>query len=203
VYWLLLALVISPLGDEALAGLGIGFQVFEGLSFPCFLGVAMAGASLVGHSVGAQDPEGALEAVRSARFAGRIFGIGFAGIFLFGGGFLAGFFEADPAVYEETLRYVRILAFSQYWVAMEAANEKVLVGSGQTRAIYWMSPLGNLLRVPLGWALAIALGFGTAGVWWAINATTWLKAWLFWSKVQRGDWLDEALADARREAAED
>ena len=199
VYWLLLSLVISELGDEALAGLGIGFQVFEGLSFPCYLGISIAGASLVGHSVGAQDRAGAMEAMRSARFVGRLFGLGWAALFYFGGGLLAGHFQSDEGVYRETLRYVHILAFSQYWVAMEAVNEKVLVGAGRTRPILWISPLGNALRVPLGYFFAIALGFGTAGVWWSINATSCLKALLFWHKVQHGPWLDEALADSRRE----
>ena len=203
VYFLLFALVISELGDDVMAGLGIGFQVFEGVAFPCFLGVSIAGASLIGHSIGAQDREGALEAMRSSRYAGRIVGLLFAAIFYFAGFYFAGFFRTDEGVYEQTLLYVQVLAFSQYWVAIEAVNEKVLLGSGQTRPILWISPLGNVVRVPLGWFLALGLGWGAAGMWWAINATTWLKAYLFWRKVQRGPWLDLALADARREQEEE
>lgn len=200
VYWLLLALVIKQLGDAAIAGLGIGFQVFEGLAFPCYLGVAIAGASLVGNSIGARDRAGAREAVRSARFGAWILGLSFAGIFYFGGPYVASWFVTDEAVYRETCDYVRILAFSQLFVAIEAVNEKVLLGSGQTRPILWISPLGNVLRIPIGWVLALTLGFGSIGVWWAINVTTTLKAFLFWRKVQEGTWLDRALEDADREA---
>ena len=102
-------------------------------------------------------------------------------------------FTDDPGVAEQTIVYVRALGFSQYWVAVEAANEKVLLGSGQTRSILWISPVGNVLRVPLGWFLALGPpALGATGVWWAINLTTCLKAFLFWQRVQSGRWLEAA-----------
>ncbi|MEO0651030.1 MAG: MATE family efflux transporter, partial [Planctomycetota bacterium] len=58
VYWALLALVLSKLSTAAIAALGIGFQVFEGISYPIFLGLGMACASLVGQRLGAHDPDG-------------------------------------------------------------------------------------------------------------------------------------------------
>ncbi|MFT4980058.1 MAG: MATE family multidrug resistance protein [Myxococcota bacterium] len=33
-----------------------------------------------------------------------------------------------------------------------------------------------MLRIPLSWFLAFPLGWGAAGVWWAINITTYAKA---------------------------
>ena len=93
-----------------------------------------------------------------------------------------------------TLEYVRILALSQVFVAAETVNEKVLLGAGFTRPILWIAPLGNVLRLPLGALLAFPVGLGSAGVWWAINLTTVLKAWLFRRRVEAGDWLDHALS---------
>jgi len=189
VYLLLLNQVLAPLSTEVKAGLGIGFQVFEGLAFPCYLGVGIAAASLVGQKLGARDADGAFEVVSAARFVARCLGLLMTGVFIFLGPLIVPLFTQDPGVERETLLYISILAFSQYWVSVEAVNEKILLGAGYTRPIFWISGLGNLLRIPLAWALASHFGFGAAGVWWAINSTTYLKAGLFWKTVQRGKWL--------------
>lgn len=188
VYWILLRVVLAPLGEAAMAGLGIGFNAFEGLSFPFFLGVAVAGSSLVGRRLGAGDERAAREVVSSARLVGRLFGIAFALLFWFGGPWLVPLFAGEEAVRREALTYVRILAFSQLFVAEETVHEKALHGAGFTGPIFTISTLGNALRIPLGWWLALRLEWGAAGVWWAINATTVLKAALFRLEFERGGW---------------
>jgi MATE family multidrug resistance protein len=40
----------------------------------------------------------------------------------------------------------------------------------------------------LTYLFALPLGGGAAGVWWAINLTSGIKAGLFWWRVRRGDW---------------
>ena len=192
VYWALLYFVIAPLGPAVVAGLGLGFQVFEGVAFPTYLGVAIATSSLVGRSLGAADVPGALDAVKSARLVAHVLGLAMTAAFLFGAGPLTRHFTTDPAVAAETVRYVVILAFSQLFVAVETVNEKVLLGAGETRPILFISTAGNLARVPLAWLLALGLGLGPAGVWWAINTTTGAKAFFLWRNVQSGRWTRRA-----------
>lgn len=190
VYQVLFALVLARLSTDVRAGLGIGFNAFESISFPFFLGVAIAGSSLVGRNLGANDRDGARLAVRNVRRLGHLTGAAFTALFLVGGPLVAPLYSSDPAVIRETVGYVQALAFSQFFVAMETVNEKVLQGAGHTRPIFWISSIGNLLRIPLAWLLAISLGWAGQGVWWAINVTTWFKAWLFHREVDRGQWLN-------------
>ena len=191
-YWGLLAIVIRHLPPAVTGGLGVGFQVFEGIAFPTYLGTSLACASLVGNAIGAGDTALALEYARGARVVGRALGVLAAVAFLLGGRFVAPLFTLDPDVLAETLVYVQVLAFSQYWVATQVINEKVLLGAGHTRPIVWITGSGDLLRIPLAWWFALSLELGAAGVWWAINATTLYKAGLLWWVVERGGWLGRA-----------
>lgn len=193
VYFALIRTVLAPLGDAVLGGLGIGFNAFEGIAFPFFLGVAIAGSSLVGRNLGAGARELALQAVRSTRVVGLAAGALFTAIFALLAPSLVPVFTDDQAVAAEAVRYVRILAASQLFVAVETVHEKVLLGSGHTAPIFWISVPGNVLRVPLAWLLAVHWGGGAAGVWWAINVTTLLKAVAFTWMVRRGTWTSRPL----------
>jgi len=192
VYWALFALVLDQLAEEVKAGLGIGFQVFEGLAFPAYLGIGLAGSSLVGRSLGARDREACLVWVRTVRRIGYSAGLAFSLVFWFGGPLLAGEFTQDPAVHAQVIGYTSVLAFSQLFVAVETINEKVLLGSGHTAPIAPITLIGNAVRVPLAMLFALTLGWGASGVWWAINVSTYLKALAYRHVVERGRWLDAA-----------
>ena len=73
-------------------------------------------------------------------------------------------------------------------MALESAFEGALNGSGATRTVFWVSAPWNGLRIPLAWAMAFPLGMGAAGIWWAINITTFAKAFMKGWIVWRGRW---------------
>ena len=169
-----------------------------GGAFAGAAGLAVAGASLVGRNLGAGAEQLAAQAVRSMRRLGLVAGASFAALFVLLAPQLVPLFTDDPAVAAEAVRYVRILSASQLFVAMETVHEKVLLGAGHTAPISWISVPGNLLRVPLAWLFAVEWGAGAAGVWWAINATTLLKAVAFVWLVHRGTWRTRTVAQAAR-----
>ena len=188
VYFALLRLVLSALDRDVTAALGIGFNAFEGVSFPTFLGVAVAGSSIVGRHLGAGAPELARAAVGSVRRLELGLGCAFALLFLLAGPWLVPLLTQDPGVAREAVLYLRVLAIGQVFVALEAGNEKVLLGAGHTLPILCISVPGNLLRVPLAWWLALHLDGGAAGVWWALTFSTVLKAGALHWTVERGGW---------------
>ncbi len=189
VYWALLRVAVSPLGPEVNAALGVGFSALESFTWPAFLGVSLGVASVVGRRLGAGEPEQARAAVRLALPLSVGLGLVAAAAFWFGAAPLSALFTDDPAVLAQAVVYARVLAFSQLFVALEALFEGGLEGAGDTRTLlFWSAPL-NALRVPLGWALAIPLGWGAAGVWWAINLTTFAKALGKGYAIARGRWL--------------
>lgn len=189
VYWGLLKTTVSPLGAHVNAALGIGFSALEGFTWPLFHGIALASASLVGRALGAQRPDLAQRVLRTALPVSTVLGIAATAAFYFGAVPLTGLFTDDDLVHRAAAEYAVILAASQLFLAWESLGEGVLAGAGATRVVFWCSAPLNLLRIPLAWVLAFPLGWGPAGVWWAINLTTYgkaaLKGWMAW----RGRWL--------------
>jgi len=190
VYWALLYFVVSPLGPHINAALGIGFSALESVTWPAFHGVSLAVASVVGRSLGAGRPEEARRAVKLALPLITGMGITASLTFWLGGSFLTGLFTEDPRVHEAATQYAMLLAVSQLAVAWEALFEGALAGAGDTKTVFWLSTPANILRVPLAWALALSFGWGAAGVWWAINMTTWAKAAGKGYMTWRGRWAE-------------
>lgn len=189
VYWVLLATSVAPLGDAVYAGLGIGFSGLEAFAWPLFLGCSVAASSVVGRCLGARRPDLARRAVW--RLLGPQLALGgLVGlVFWFLGPTITFGFAADEEAWREATLYAMVLAWSQPFVAVEALFEGVLNGSGDTRATFWSTVPYNLLRVPLAWFLAFPMGMGAAGIWWAINLTTVLKAGTKTALVWRGRWM--------------
>jgi MATE family multidrug resistance protein len=188
VYMAMLRTSISPLGPAVTAGLGIGFGALEGITWPLYMGGSTALSSMIGRCLGAGRPDLAWEAVARLRLPVFALGVLSGGVFWFAGPWLVSLFAADDAVYREGVRYALCLAWSQPCVAFEAYAEGVLGGAGDSRKLFWTTVPFNVLRVPLAWFLAIQLGFGPAGVWWAINLTSLMKAVAKGIIVQQGGW---------------
>jgi putative MATE family efflux protein len=188
VYWALLRWVISPLGSDVNAALGIGFSVLEGFTWPVFWGFSMGIASIVGRCLGAGDVAKAQHAIWLAFKLMTVCGLLASAGFWLVGEQLASLFTNDSNILKQAVLYAQVLAFSQLFVAYEALAEGILSGAGKTKAIfYWSAPL-NILRVPLAWLLAIEYGYGAAAVWWVITISTFFKTLGKWATVLSGRW---------------
>lgn len=188
VYWALIRTSIAPLGEDVVAGLGIGFSALEAVSWPLYVGCSVAVSSIVGRRLGSAEPEEAWRAIRWLLAPSLALGTTCGAVFYLAGPTLVGVFTDDPDAMQQAILYASVLAWSQPFVALEALTEGVLGGAGDTRKLLLGTVPFNILRIPGAWLLAFPAGFGAVGVWWAINLTTILKAavkgWFVW----RGEW---------------
>ena len=147
----------------------------------------MAVSSMVGQNLGARDPGRAANSVWTT--AGIISAItfGFGAIFMAIPDYITAIFTNDPEVISISADYLRILGLSQVFMGFEFVFEGAFTGAGHTMPPTIVSVPGTLIRIPLAYYLAISLGLGPVGVFWAITISTVIKGtWLLgWFKFGR------------------
>lgn len=186
VVYLFLNKITALFGTEAIAALGIGNRS-ESLSYLTCFGFSMAAATLVGQNLGADKPARAEE---SAWRTGLIVVLitGFISImFISFPKYISGFFISDEKVIEIAVVYLKILGLSQIFMGIEIVLEGAFSGAGNTFPPMVVSVPGSILRIPLAYLLALKLGWGVAGIWWAITLTSVVKGVVlaFWFKLGR------------------
>jgi len=189
VYQVILATAFEPFGKFGRAALGNGFRL-EGLAFCLIWGLAMASGSLAGHRLGAGEPDAA-EAVirRSVRYV-LVLIVPVTIVFWFFPGPLADLLAETPEVRTEVVLYLKVIALSQWAVALQGVFEQSLMAAGYTLQVFYSTAFWNLTRIPLAWWMShpTQLDLGLAGIWWCINITTYGKALTSWLLFRFGGW---------------
>jgi len=192
VVYIFLNKVTATFGTEAIAALGIGNRM-ESLSFLTCFGFSQSASALVGQNLGAKKPERAEKcAWRTVHIV--VFITGFVSImFLLFPKWIASFFISDPKVVEIAIDYLRILALSQVFMALEIVLEGSFSGAGNTIPPMTVSIPGSVARIPLAYLIAILWGVGVDGVWWAITLTSIAKGstLAFW--FRQGKWKSKKV----------
>lgn len=176
---------VAPLGPTVQAGLAVGFNGIESVSYCGLMGPAMAASSIVGRRLGARDYLGAKRGGMSCLGLSVGFATLTSIVFLLFGNSLASQFTEDPDVLREATLYLTIVAFSQVATAAYSTIQQMMTGAGRTVAMAWVSIGGNLSRVPLAWWFALSMGFGASGIWWALNVGNFLKLGAIFLLFQR------------------
>lgn len=182
-------------GTYGAAALAIGLQL-ESLAFMPGLAISVAATSLVGQSLGAWR-------TREARVRGNVaIALGVVvmtllavPIFVFAAPLIRLFDpSAHPTVVAAGGSYLRVNALFLPLLAVAMVTNGSLRGAGDTRPGLVGTLLGRcLLVVPLAYTLALTLGFGVVGVWWALCVGTTVQALWVWVRWQGGAWRRVAL----------
>ena len=166
--------IIAEFGPVAVAVQSIGSQI-ESISWMTSEGFSSAISAFVGQNYGANKFHRIKQGYRESMQI--IGGIGlFASLLLI---FAAEplftiFVPDDPLAIKEGIIYLRILGFSQFFMAVEIGSNGSFNGLGNTLPPTINGIALNALRIPLAYILS-RTALGLTGIWWAISGTSIIK----------------------------
>jgi putative MATE family efflux protein len=166
--WVGLVRIVSVFGPAALAGYTIAIRIVIFIILPSW-GLSNAAATLVGQNLGAQQPERAEQSVWRTGLYNMLF-LGSVGIFfsIFAEPIVL-LFTSDAAVAPLAAACLRILSYGNVGYAYGMVMLQAFNGAGDTITPTIVNFFGFcLLELPLAYALARPLGFGTSGAYYAI-----------------------------------
>jgi putative MATE family efflux protein len=191
VVYMLLTRYTTIHGTEQIAALRVGHTI-EGLVFFGAIGMGIAMRPLVGQNLGA----GNVGRARKAPWMGAkiIFGpvLALSALMILKPEIITSLVTSDPAVIQASAGYLRIVGWSQVFMAVEMVFVGAFAGAGVTwTPMAIVFPL-TFARWPIA-ALTQELGMGIEGVWWTISVTSILKGILVVGAFSRGSWVKKKV----------
>ena len=191
--WLILVRIVSAFGAAAVAGYTIAFRILSFVFLPAW-GLANAAATLVGQNLGAGRPDRAERATWITSFyaAGSLFLVMLLIIPL--AERLITLFTSEPEVIRIGEQCLRIVSYGYVFFAFGMVMTEAFNGAGDTMTPAWLHLVTLwLIKLPLAFILANALGFGPAGVFSAITISYCILAVLAVLIFRRGRWKERVV----------
>ncbi len=164
--------LVSPFGKEANAVQKLGSQI-ESLSWLVAGGFQTALSAFVGQNIGANQPRRVLKGYRYAMLSMSIYGVIISIIMFLYAKPLYQLFSGDKQTIILGIDYLKILAFSQLFMIIEALVGGALNGLGKTVPQSIVSLSFNLLRIPM--AYFFMEYYGLNGIWLSITISSVFK----------------------------
>lgn len=189
----------TPAGSAAVAALGVGL-VSESLAFMPGFGYSIAASAFVGQNLGARQVrranEGAWAATWQALAVMSVMGVifwtfaePFARLFVHGEASSPEEREQIATTIRLTVAYLKISAWMEPFLGLGMVLTGALQGAGETKSPTMITILSMIaLRLPLAWLLAVHLGYGAIGGWYAMAASTAAQGILTVVIFRQGRW---------------
>jgi putative MATE family efflux protein len=166
--WIFMIYILGQISKEVTAGYTIAIRIVIFALLPAW-GMSNAAATLVGQNLGAGHPDRAEKSAWRAGFFNMIF-LAIVGLFcLIAAPNLIRLFTQEPTAVEAGSMALRILAGGYVFYGWGMILSQAINGAGDTRTptllnfiFFW------LVETPLAALLALQLGWGQSGVYWAI-----------------------------------
>jgi len=164
--------MVTPYKKQANAVQKIGSQV-EALSWMVAGGFQTALSAFVGQNYGANQPRRVLKGIKYSLISMTVYGIIISILMYVFAGPIFHLFSNDQETVLKGIDYLKILAFSQLFMIIEALIGGALNGLGKTIPQSIVSLLFNALRIPMAYGLIIL--YGLNGIWMAITISSIFK----------------------------
>ena len=109
---------------------------------------------------------------------------------MIGARWIVPFLSGNQIVIDETVRYIYISMISEPIMASGVIMGGALNGAGDTRSVLIRVAMSVwFVRIPLCYVFVVLLGFGPASVWWSMNASQVVHAYLIYRRYSHRAWL--------------
>jgi MATE family multidrug resistance protein len=183
--------ILGRLGDvsiTALASLTNGLRIEALVYLPAFA-LNMSASVLIGQNLGAKNFERAEKLGWKIAMTGVMLMSSMAFILFIYARDVASVLTQDPAVLEETTRYLRINMLSEPFMALSVILAGALQGAGDTRGAMWIIITAMwFIRLPLAYFLAVIMNYGASGVWVAMITSMTAQGLLMTWRFHKGHW---------------
>ncbi len=169
---IIIGVMIASYGKHVIAVQRVGSHI-EALAWMIALGFQVALASFVGQNYGAKRFDRIREGYFTALKLLVPYGILINIILFVFAEQLFGIFVNDPDTLVIGKMYLEILSISQLFMIIELGTAGAFMGLGKTVIPSSVGIVGNSLRVPFAYLLALSIGF--IGIWWVVSISSILK----------------------------
>lgn len=186
-------------GTLGASALSVGLQV-ESLAFMPGLAISIAATSVVGQALGAWQRTDSRRRGDAAILLGMLVMTIIAVPLVIFAPQVMRLFDpsANEILHAAGTSYIRINGIVLPFLAYAMIANGALRGAGDTTPGMWGAILSRwIIVVPLAWFLALRLGMGVDGVWWALAAGTIFQAAFVFLNWQSPRWLRVYLQKSR------
>jgi Na+-driven multidrug efflux pump len=100
------------------------------------------------------------------------------------------FLSNNEIVIRESMKYIYISMISEPFMAWGIILGGGLNGAGDTRSVLMRVALSVwLVRVPLSYIFVVLFGFGPVSVWWSMNISQFVQAFVMSKRYFNKEWL--------------
>lgn len=169
---IMLAKIIAIFGADAIAAQKVGVQI-EGIAYMIIGGLNGAVAGFTGQNFGAKKFKRIKDGYNSALIVGISYALIMAGAFMIFNKPMIRLFISDGPASEIASSYLKVVAFSQVFSAIEMISNGMFTGIGKPKIPASISIIFTSMRIPL--ALILIKPFGINGVWMSICISSIIK----------------------------
>ena len=189
---MVLFLILSALPEnkiEILAALTTGLRIESAIYLPVF-GFNMANAVIVGNLLGEKKQEEAFQSGIITAVIGVFIVTMMVFVVILNARWIVSFLSSNAIVIRESVQYLYISMISEPFMAWGIILGGGLSGAGDTKSVLMRVALSVwLVRIPLSFILVVLFGFGPASVWWSMNISQVVQAFLMSKRYFNKGWL--------------